>query len=629
MKKTFALVLAMLCLFSACTPKNPSEDKPADDKGTAQGNDTVTNPDETDVPTDDLVTPKEKPEVRILTNAGFGDEAWAVIIKDQLDTAGFNAVIDLQPDYASWRAQVDAKNFDLAITYWNTVTGSPDYAVRSVWHSEGPLNLYGINDPEIDRLIELGSTQTPEEYMETYSQYEDYLVGEMAYTIPIYVSIKTLACNSDIMNPDTVRISKSRSMCWEELRFNNAADLETKPFIMSQTQSNLTPLDPVRSDDGSTFMLNTNCYIRLVNLTDTDEITVNSSLSRGYAIGESGSDFYFLLRDDVNFSKVSNGKAVDSGERVGADDVVYSLDRMMNQDSVPDHKNFSNFTAMEGSSVVTDIEVLKNTASKVDGKSVFDVLQEAAPGEITSVTGDKAAANNSEGAYQVVHMTTKYAFPQILNVLAHSSGGIVSKAAVEEQNAKFLNDPSSYDVQTDALYGEQSWYTGSSDKNNLVCSGPYIPIMKNDYEVTFQANPGYMPTEDKYTPKIKNFTMKFITDSETAFNALLSGEIYVLYTIPTAKIDMVKENAMLEFKEIPGNAYNYIAFNFDGKFSDINLRKAAQYAVDQEQISAVFNNRLIPTYSSITPVLGTGKALKADADKVAFYLSEWAKATGN
>jgi peptide/nickel transport system substrate-binding protein len=580
--------------------------------------------------TGDLVKPKEPPKVVILTNAGYGDEAWANVIKDQLQKAGFAPEISLQPDYASWRAQVDAKNFDLAITYWNTVTGSPDYAVRSVWHSDGPLNLYGINDEYLDELIETGSGQTPEEYADTYSKFEDYLVEEKAYVIPIYVSIKTLAVNQDIMNPDTVRISKSRSMCWEELRFKDASKQDSTPFIMSQSASNLTPLDPIRADDGSTFMLNTNCYIRLMNLTDTDEITTDSTLSHAYAIGESGSDFYFLLRDDVFFTKVENEHAVNTGERVGAEDAVYSMDRMMDETVVPDHKNFSNFTAMDKNEIVTDLDSLKNMASKTEGKSVYDLLAEKSPTEITSLTADKSKANNAAGTYQVVHMTTKYPFPQILNVLAHSSGGIVNKAQIEKMNAGFLADPDAYSVENDVLYGEQSWYTeGSNYDNTLVCSGPYIPIKKNDYEIIYEANPGYMPTDSKYAPKIKTIQMKFIQDSETAFSALRAGEIYILYTIPTAKIDMVKDDPMLAFKEIPGNAFNYLAFNFEGKFSDINLRKAALYAVDQEQISAVFNNRLIPTYAPVTPVLQTGKALKADSEKSAQYLSDWAKETGN
>lgn len=577
----------------------------------------------------DLVKPKEPPKVVILTNAGYGDEAWANVISDQLQKAGFAPEISLQPDYASWRSQVDAGNFDLAITYWNTVTGSPDYAVRSVWHSEGPLNLYGIKDSKIDDLIELGATQTPEEYMETYSEFEDYLVEDQAYVIPIYVSIKTLAVNQDIMNPDTVRISKSRSMCWEELRFKDTSKQDSQPFIMSQSASDLTPLDPIRADDGSTFMLNTNCYIRLMNLTDTDEITTDSTLSRAYAIGDSGSDFYFLLRDDVFFSAVKNDHAVNTGERVGAEDAVYSMDRMKDKESVPDHKNFSNFTAVDKNEIVTDLESLKGIDSKVEGKSVFDLLQESAPSDITALTGDKTKVDNAAGTYQVVHMSTKYAFPQILNVLAHSSGGIVSKKQIESLNGAYLANPDAYNIDSDVLYGEQSWYTeGAGYNNTLVCSGPYIPIKKNDYEITYEANPGYMPTEEKYAPKIKNIQMKFIKDSETVFSALRAGEIYIMYTIPAGKIDMVKEDAALAFKEIPGNAFNYLAFNFKGKFENINLRKAALYAVDQEQISAVFNNRLIPTYAPVTPVLDTGKALVADPDKSASYLSEWAKETG-
>jgi peptide/nickel transport system substrate-binding protein len=614
------MLLALSCLLAGCYTSGNKE------AATGGGNQDENG----QVSMEGLVTPKDKPKVVILTNAGYGDEAWANIIEDQLEKAGFAPEISLLPDYASWRAAVDAKKFDLAITYWNTVTGSPDYAVRSVWHSKGPLNLYGINDPTLDEYIELGSTQTPEEYIETYNKFEDYLVEDKAYVIPIYVSIKTLAVNNEIMNPDTVRISKSRSMCWEQLRFKDESKMASMPFIMSQTASDLTPLDPVRADDGSTFMLNTNSYIRLMNLTDTDEITTDSTLSKAYAISDDGSDFYFLLRDDVFFSKVQNGHAVNTGERVGAEDAVFSLDRMMNKDSVPDHKNFNNFTAMEKSEIVTDLESLKSVPSKQSGKSVYDVLNEGAVAPVTSLTADKAAADNAAGVYQVVHMSTKYAFPQILNVLAHSSGGIVSKKQIETVNAKFLKDPAAYEAGKDVLYGEQSWYTeGASYNNNLVCSGPYIAIKKNDVEIFFEANPGYMPTETKYAPKIKTIQMKFIKDSETVFSALRAGDIYIMYTIPTAKIDMVKEDPKFTFKEIPGNAYNYLAFNFDGIFKSENLRKAAQYAIDQEQISAVFNNRLIPTYSSVTPVLNTGKALKADPQKTAFYLSEWAKETDN
>ena len=560
------------------------------------------------------------PDITILANAGVGDEAYANVVRDQLVKAGFNPTISMQPDYASFRSQIDAGNFDLAITYWNTVTGSPDYAMRSVWHSEGPLNLYKIYDDHMDELIELGASQTEAEYRKTYEELETYMIEEKAYTIPIYVSYKTLAFNNKMLQDESVHVSKSRSMQWEPLNYVDESLNDTQPCVLTQTYSDLTPLDPVRSDDGSTFQLNTNSYIRLVNLTDTDEITTNSTLTRAYAIGESNADFYFLLRDDVNFAKVEDMHAVDSGERVGAEDVVFSIDRMVNKDRVPDHKNFANFTAVDGYEIYIDLEALK-TAQAQEGKTVYETLMEGATGEITALTADKTQVDNANGTYQVVHVTTKYAFPQILNVFAHSSGGIVSKNQIETINAGY--DPATYDVAKDVLYGDQVTYTeGAGYNNTLVCSGPYIPIKKNDYEILFEKNPGYMP-QDEYAPHIKTIQVKIIKDTENALSALRAGELYLLQSIPTSKIEIVKEDENLTFKEISGNAYNYVAFNFSGVFGDEDLRKAALYAIDQKGISAVFNDRLIPTYSPLTPVLQTGKELLADPQKSAEYLKKW------
>lgn len=564
-----------------------------------------------------------KPEVTILVNAGDGDEPYANVVRDQLAKAGFAPKISLQPDYASWRAQVDAGNFDLAIAYWVTTTGAPDYAVRPVFHSQGDFNLYGVNDPKLDEMIELASTQTAQQYMDTYSQIESYMVEEMAYVLPIYVSMKTLTYNSELLEDAGMHVSKSRSMIWETVRFKDPANNATLPYTISQVYYDLTPMDPVRSDDSSTFTPISNSYIRLINLTDTDGLTTDGTLTRSYAVADNGCDFYFLLRDDVNFCKVENRHAVDTGEMVSAEDVVYSIERMINKDCVPDHKNYASFEAVDSAGIITDLDFLKTITSS-DGKNMYDALQSGASTEITALTADTADVDNAGGTYQVVRMSTKYAYPQILNSFAHSSGGIVSKKQIEAVNAEFLADPASYDVKTDVLYGEQSWFTdGAGYNNTMVCSGPYIPILKTDYGVVFEANPHYMPTEAELSPAIKTVDVKFIKDSENALSALRAGELHALYNIPTSKIDIVKQDPTLAMKEIDSNAYNYCAFNFRGKFADINLRKAAQYAVDQVQLSAVFNNRLIPTYSSLTPVLGTGKSLVADSAKSAEYLELW------
>ncbi|MDL2294272.1 ABC transporter substrate-binding protein [Ruminococcaceae bacterium OttesenSCG-928-D13] len=613
MKRKFALVLALFMVLMALagcnTRPSSSGGGTAPSGSTADGGDAA--------PTG------EAPEVVILVNAGDGDEPYANVVRDQLTKAGFNPVVSLQPDYASWRAQVDAGNFDLAVAYWVTTTGAPDYAVRPVFHSNGDFNLYGINDPKLDELIEKASTQTADEYMPTYNEIEDYMVEEMAYVLPIYVSMKTLTYNSDLLEDAGMHVSKSRSMIWETVRFKDAANNDTLPYTISQLYYDLTPMDPVRSDDSSTFTPISNSYIRLINLTDRDELTIDSTLTRAYGVADNGCDFYFLLRDDVNFSKVENGTAVDTGELVSAEDVVYSIQRMMDKDCVPDHKNYASFEAVDSAEIVTDLEAL-GAVKTGDGKSMLDVLQAGASSDIAALTDVTAEVDNAGGTYQVVRMSTSYAYPQILNSFAHSSGGIVSKKQIELINADFLADPAAYDVKTDVLYGEQSWFTeGDGYNNTMVCSGPYIPVKKTDYEVVFERNPAYMPTESEFSPTIKTVDVKFIKDSENALSALRAGELHALYNIPTSKIEVVQQESFLSMKEIDSNAFNYCAFNFKGKFADVNLRKAAQYAVDQVQLSAVFNNRLIPTYSPLTPVLGTGKSVEADAAKSAEYLKLW------
>ncbi|MDR1542219.1 MAG: ABC transporter substrate-binding protein [Clostridiales bacterium] len=575
---------------------------------------------------DELAVPKEMPEITVLFN---GNQEMSVVLQDLLEKAGFKVAVDIQPDNASFYTKVDAGNFDLAFTYWTTTIGSPDYSVRSVWHSDGSRNSYHINDPKLDELIELGASQTPEEYISTYSEIEDYMIGEMAYAAPVDIQMKDITLNASILDPESVRNPKSRAFQWEVLRYNDPSQHETLPFLMSQVAADLSPMDPIRADN-STFQFNTNCYIRLVNLTDSDEITTDASLAYDYAIGDSGSDFYFLLRDDVFFSKVENGHAVNTGERVGAEDAVYSLDRAKDKNSVPNHPNYSQYDSIDKNEVFTDLDSLKSIPSKTGGKSVYDVLQEAAPSAIASLTDDKSAANNSGGVYQIVHTSTKYPFPQILNVLAHTSSGVLSKDQVEKVNAKYISDPDSYNVQTDALYGEQSWYIeGEGYDNNLVCSGPYIPIKKNDYQCIFELNPGFMPTDETYAPKIKTIDYKFIKDAETAFSALRAGEIHVLYTISASKFDILNSDPTFMTKDTPSNIYHYLAYNYNGVFSNINLRKAVQHAIDQELVALAFQGRRVPTYSPITSVLSTGKVLKADPDMVAYYLSEWAKETGN
>ena len=103
-------------------------------------------------------TDKSKVVIEFL-GMGSGEEDMN-IVRDQLIKNGFDVKLNIQPDYGSFTAQKDAGNYDVALSSWTTVTGNPDYAVRSLFKSDGDNSI--MADEEVDKLIEKASTETPE-----------------------------------------------------------------------------------------------------------------------------------------------------------------------------------------------------------------------------------------------------------------------------------------------------------------------------------------------------------------------------------------------------------------------------------------------------------------------------------
>ena len=562
----------------------------------------------------------DKVTVKLLTTSS--NETDANVIRDQLTKAGFNVELNMQPDYSSSQAQEAAGNFDLEISGWTTVTGNPDYAVKSLFKTGGDYNKSPVADSEIDALIEQAGTETPEEYVNTYAEFEKKLVEENAYIVPLYTSYKAQAVNTTVLVPESVHISKSRSMKWEDIEFVDSSKNETDSLLLTQTISTLTSLDPIKGNDGSINMLNTNMYVRLVNLTDDDQITSEDSLSYNHAIAEGNQEYYFILRDDINFAKVENKQAVDSGEMVGAEDVVFSLERAKDPNSVPEHRTYTLHESMDTIEIVTDLAALD--AQKVSGSdtTVRAALEEGLATPISELVADKTAVDNAAGKYQVVKVTTKEPFPQVLNYLAHQSAGVVSKNQVESINTW---DVATYDRNTDIGYGDQSVVTeGSTYDNHLMASGPYILLYKNDYEVVFQANPAYMPGTDS-APRIKNITVKFIADNDAALSALRSGEVHCLYSVPETKYDTVESDPNLQLTKIEANSVSYMIFNLreGSQMNNVTLRKAVLAAINQEDLIAVHAGQKLPAYSTLSPLVDTGNKLVYEEGKAQELLAQY------
>lgn len=542
------------------------------------------------------------------------------IIRDQLTKNGFNVKLNIQPDYSSFKAQEDAGNYDLSLSGWTTVTGNPDYAVRSLFKTGGDYSR--LADPEIDALIDKAATETPEQYVETYKQLEQRLVFDKAYIAPLYISLKSQAFNKDILNPDSVRLSKSRALAWEPIDFKDTSKRATQPLVLTQTQSNLTSLDPIKGNDGSINQLNTNMYVRLINLTDDDKITSENSLSYNYTIAEGNSEYYFLLRDDINFAKIDKKKAVDTGERVGADDVVFSLNRAKDKNSVPDHRTYSLHEHIKNVEIVTDLSSLDNIKQSNGTGTVREALEAGLKDKVTGLVANKTDANNAAGKYQVIKLTTTEPFPQVLNYLAHQSAGIVSKKQVESINTY---DVAKFDVNKDIPYGDQSTVTeGAKYNNTLYASGPYIMSYKNDYEAIFLKNPGYRKGTDA-AGKIDTVKVRFIQDMDSALSALRSGEVHLVYGVPETKFDVITSDSKLKLTSIESNAVSYLLFNTGERpvAKSENLRKAILYSINQDEILSFYKNNKFKAASTVSPIVKTGNELVADANKVKEFLAAY------
>ncbi|CAM5214408.1 Peptide/nickel transport system substrate-binding protein OS=Ureibacillus acetophenoni OX=614649 GN=SAMN05877842_112117 PE=3 SV=1 [Ureibacillus acetophenoni] len=607
MKKIFTfLFLAIVLVLSGCV-QTKSEVKESTTSGESKGGNTQT------------TEANEAVAIELLGYAGQEDDL--NIVRDQLIKNGFDVKINLQPDYSAFKTLRDAGNYDIALASWTTVTGNPDYAVRGVFHTNGSSSF--VKDENIDALIDEASTLIDDEAVAVYKNLEEELVFKNAYLAPLYTSNKAQGIYSAVINPDTVRLPKSRAQEWGIIEFNDPSKNATDTLYLEQTISTITSLDPIKVNDGSANTINTNMYVRLVNLTDDDQTTTENTLSYNFAIAEGNSEYYFILRDDINFAKIENGVAIDTGDLVSAEDVVFSINRAKDKDSVPDHRTYSLYDSVESVEIVTNLDELSGKKVAGESNTVLDALSKNLPSAIKTIVQNETDVDNAGGNYQVVKVTTKQPFPQVLNYLAHQSAGIVSEKQVSSINTY---DVANYDPNKDLAYGDQSAITeGSSYNNHLYTSGPYIAVSKNDYEITFVKNPAFAPGSER-APKIANVTVKFISDTDSSLSSLRNGEIHILQTVPATKLEIVESDANLTLNKNTSNGVTYLRFNVLGNrevSKSTDLRLAILYSINQDEFIAFYQGDKEKAVSTVSPLVNTGLTLEADSNKVQEHLKAY------
>lgn len=598
MKKLFALVLSIaliLTMFAGCGVKT---------KGTDTGTD------------------HEKVPITLLSLSSLETET--NVVRDQLTKAGFDVTLSIQPDYGSLFTQVDARNYDIYLCTMKVLSGNPDYGCRSMFYSTGIDNDSKVVDAEVDRLIDLGASQLPQDYEETYAQLERYVVEEKAYFAPICRTMSSYGFNKNIVDASTITVGQSKYLYWSQIDYVDESLRDTRPLVVCNDRV-FGQFDPLTCDGTHRVLANTN--IKMLELDDNDNIVTNRALAYNYSIGEGNSTFYFVLRDNVGFYTAIDGELVDTGEKVGAEDVIFTYNRLRDPDAVPGHQVYDNYACISDVASVTDLSELENTVDAQTGKTVKEILEAGLPAPISELVSSKNATNNAAGKYEVVKVTTSTPFPQILNFLCDYCSGIVSKKQVESINTPELL--ANYDPTKDTRYGDAQYLMeGSGKQNTLWCSGPYVIKSMNDYEAVCERNPAFMPGTEM-APVIKNITLKYIADKDASISALRSGEIDVTDNVPANQVQVVESDANLGLVSSLINGCIQMKFNLDEDHITNNedIRKAILYSINQDEVVAVKNGLGGKCYTAMT-MLKNDNDLIPDPNKVKEHLDNYFASLG-
>ncbi len=610
MKKSLSLVLALCLVLMAFVGCTPTASQAPGTSGDPAGS--------------TVAPPADAEPIHITILSSATQEQNVGIMRDLLIKNGFEVTLTLTPDTATSTAVRESGEWDLMLGGWTSVSGA-DYAVRSLFYTDAPFNRGGVADPDVDRLIDEAAAATIDESWDIYAELERVLVEENAYTIPMYANMGYLALNTDVMNGDTVQQYRSRPVGpFEMYEYNDTSLHETRPFVYTALTPEITSYWPPRHNDVTSGYFTSNAYIRLLNMDSDDMITTDSSLSYNYAIKEGNSEFYFILRDNVTYAKVENQDVVDTGIKVSAEDVLFSLGIGMDKDAVPDHRTYTLYEKIDTVSIVTDLSELDATSS--EGGTLLEGLSADLPADISTLTDNIANVDNAGGTYQIVKVSTKGPFPQIVNYLAHMASGIYNKESVEEVMS--IVDVPNYDPATDIIYGDRTALTlGDTYDNHVLFSGPYAVLYQDQYMGVLKKNPGYMPDTD-YEPRIVNVQIKFNRQRESAASEFRSGALDMLTNVPEQLIEIIKADPQFRFEARPVPTVFYMTINMNEEFGrvvlDEDVRKAMLYSVDQNAYVLYYDNYKMPTYTTLTPLLPEAvNTLTADPNKVAEHLAAY------
>ena len=167
------------------------------------------------------------------------------------------------------------------------------------------------------------------------------------------------------------------------------------------------------------------------------------------------------------------------------------------------------------------------------------------------------------------------AAPYMWANLTSTYGGIVDVDYAEEVGDEAFNRA----AVSNGMYYVEDWQAGSQ-----------VVLAKNPYFQTSNPN-----VQNKGIGNFDKIIVRFIPDEFTRVSELESGNVDIIWDVPTGSLEDIENNEDLQTFRYKQAGVSYAMFNPDtGALKDINVRKAINIGIDREKIAKVLNNVVTP-----------------------------------
>ncbi len=300
-------------------------------------------------------------------------------------------------------------------------------------------------------------------------------------------------------------------------------------------QDDLSTLDPAIGYDWQNWSIIKSLFDGLMDyVPGTTELVPH--LAESYEVSEDGTTYTFSLREGVIFH---------NGREMVADDVKYSLERVLNPSTQSPGQGF--YTNIVGAE-----EFIAGEAEEVAGIEVVDDY--------------------------TISFTTEEPDASFLHKMGLNFAHVVPQEAVEEAAGDFGHNP----VGTGG-FKMREWVLGQR-------------LVLERHEDYFEEG----------LPYLDELTFQIGVDPNVAFLRLQRGEVDIIGDgIPSARYTEVMEDEQLSQLVATGDQMQtgYVTINTQMEpFTDVRVRQALNMAINKDRIVRILNNRAEPATQILPPL---------------------------